>query len=137
MQIIDRKIQIVAAVALIDVDGRILISKRPENKYLGGLWEFPGGKLENTERAEDALIRELDEELNIQTSNSCLAPLTFSTHDYKDFNLLLLLFVCRKWDGIIMAREGQEIKWVYPKELNKFPMPDADKPLIPFLRDLL
>ena len=126
-----------AAVALIDVDGRILISKRPENKYLGGLWEFPGGKLENTERAEDALIRELDEELNIQTSNSCLAPLTFSTHDYTDFNLLLLLFVCRKWDGIIMGREGQEIKWVFPKELNKFPMPDADKPLIPFLRDLL
>ena len=116
---------------------RILISKRPENKYLGGLWEFPGGKLENTERAEDALIRELDEELNIQTWKSCLAPLTFSTHDYTDFNLLLLLFVCRKWDGIIMGREGQEIKWVFPKELNKFPMPDADKPLIPFLRDLL
>ena len=115
MQIIDRKIQIVAAVALIDVDGRILISKRPENKYLGGLWEFPGGKLENTERAEDALIRELDEELNIQTWKSCLAPLTFSTHDYTDFNLLLLLFVCRKWDGIIMGREGQEIKWVFPK----------------------
>ena len=137
MQIIDRKIQIVAAVALIDVDGRILISKRPENKYLGGLWEFPGGKLENTERAEDALIRELDEELNIQTWKSCLAPLTFSTHDYTDFNLLLLLFVCRKWDGIIMGREGQEIKWGVPKELNKFPMPDADKPLIPFLRDLL
>ena len=126
-----------AAVALIDVDGRILISKRPENKYLGGLWEFPGGKLENTERAEDALIRELDEELNIQTWKSWLAPLTFSTHDYTDFNLLLLLFVCRKWDGIIMGREGQEIKWVFPKELNKFPMPDADKPLIPFLRDLL
>tara|TARA_Y100000991_G_scaffold199530_1_gene171290 strand:- start:271 stop:684 length:414 start_codon:yes stop_codon:yes gene_type:complete len=137
MQIIDRKIQIVSAVALIDVDGRILISKRPKNKYLGGLWEFPGGKLENKENAEDALIRELGEELNIQTWKSCLAPLTFSSHDYTDFNLLLLLFVCRKWDGIIMAKEGQEIKWVYPKELNKFSMPDADKPLIPFLRDLL
>ena len=137
MQIIDRKIRIVAAVALIDFDGRILISKRPKNKYLGGLWEFPGGKLENKEKAEDALIRELDEELNIQTWKSCLAPLTFSTHDYKDFSLLLLLFVCRKWSGIIMAKEGQEIKWVYPTELNKFSMPEADKPLIPFLRDLL
>ena len=110
MQIIDRKIQIVAAVALIDVDGRILISKRPENKYLGGLWEFPGGKLENTERAEDALIRELDEELNIQTWKSCLAPLTFSTHDYTDFNLLLLLFVCRKWDGIILGKSKYAIR---------------------------
>ena len=133
MQIIDRKIQIVAAVALIDVDGRILISKRPENKYLGGLWEFPGGKLENKERAEDALIRELDEELNIQTWKSCLAPLTFSTHDYTDFNLLLLLFVCRKWDGIIMGRKAKKLNG-FSKELNKFPMPDADKPLIPFLR---
>ena len=137
MQIIDHKIQIVSAVALIDVDGRILISKRPKNKYLGGLWEFPGGKLEDKEKAEDALIRELSEELNIKTWKSCLAPLTFSTHNYTKFNLLLLLFVCRKWDGIIIANEGQEIKWVYARELNKFPMPDADKPLIPFLRDLL
>ena len=137
MQIIDRKIQIVAAAALIDVDGRILISKRPKNKFLGGLWEFPGGKLEDKEKAEDALIRELSEELNIKTWKSCLAPLTFSTHSYTEFNLLLLLFVCRKWDGIIIANEGQEIKWVYPGELNKFSMPDADKPLIPFLRDLL
>ena len=137
MQIIDRKIQIVAAAALIDVDGRILISKRPKNKYLGGLWEFPGGKLEDKEKAEDALIRELSEELNIKTWKSCLAPLTFSTHNYTKLNLLLLLFVCRKWDGIIIANEGQEIKWVYARELNKFPMPDADKPLIPFLRDLL
>ena len=137
MQIIDRKIQIVAAAALIDVDGRILIAKRPKNKYLGGLWEFPGGKLEDKEKAEDALIRELSEELNIKTWKSCLAPLTFSTHNYTEFNLLLLLFVCRKWDGIIIANEGQEIKWVYPGELNKFPMPEADKPLIPFLRDLL
>mgnify|MGYP001325131967 FL=1 len=137
MQIIDRKIQIVAAAALIDVDGRILISKRPKNKFLGGLWEFPGGKLEDKEKAEDSLIRELREELNIKTWKSCLAPLTFSTHSYTEFNLLLLLFVCRKWDGIIIANEGQEIKWVYPGELNKFSMPDADKPLIPFLRDLL
>ena len=137
MQTIDREIKIVAAVALIDIDGRILISKRPKQKYLGGLWEFPGGKLEKKEKVEDALIRELNEELNIQTWKSCLAPLTFSTYDYSDFNLLLLLFVCRKWDGIIMAKEGQDIKWVYPQELAKFPMPEADKPLIPFLRDLL
>ena len=137
MQTIDLKILIVAAVALIDVDGRILISKRPGNKYLGGLWEFPGGKLENNEKAEDALIRELEEELNINTWKSCLAPLTFSTFDYKDFYLTLLLFVCRKWEGIITPQEGQEIKWVYPNELNKFPMPEADRPLIPFLRDLL
>tara|TARA_A100001011_G_C14144823_1_gene771358 strand:- start:531 stop:944 length:414 start_codon:yes stop_codon:yes gene_type:complete len=137
MQIIDRKIQIVAAVSLIDIDGRILISKRPKNKFLGGLWEFPGGKLENKEKAEDALVRELNEELNIQTQKSCLAPLTFSTQDYKDFYLILLLFVCRKWDGIIIANEGQEIKWVHPGELNKYPMPEADKPLIPFLRNLL
>ena len=114
MQIIGRKIQIVAAVALIDIDGRILISKRPQNKHLGGLWEFPGGKLEKKEKIEEALIRELYEELNIQIWKSCLAPLTFSTHDYKDFSLLLLLFVCRKWDGIIVGREGQEIKWVFP-----------------------
>ena len=137
MQIIDRKIQIVAAVALVDIDGRILISKRPANKYLGGLWEFPGGKLENKEKAEEALIRELDEELNIKTWKSCLAPLSFSTYDYEDFNLILLLFVCRKWEGIIVGKEKQEIKWVYPGELNKYPMPEADKPLIPFIRDLL
>ena len=137
MQIIDHRIQFVAAVALIDVDGRILISKRPDNKYLGGLWEFPGGKLKNKEKAEEALIRELDEELNINTWKSCLAPLTFSTHDYKDFYLILMLFVCRKWEGIIMPKEGQEIKWVYPNDLNNFSMPEADKPLIPFLRGLL
>lgn len=137
MQIIDHRIQFVAAVALIDVDGRILISKRPDNKYLGGLWEFPGGKLKNKEKAEEALIRELDEELNINTWKSCLAPLTFSTHDYKDFYLILMLFVCRKWEGIIMPKEGQEIKWVYPNDLNNFSMPEADKPLIPFLRELL
>ena len=137
MQIIDRKIEIVAAVALIDTDGRILISKRPKSKYLGGLWEFPGGKLEKNEKAEEALTRELNEELNIQTWDSCLAPLTFSSYDYRDFSLILLLFICRKWDGIIKANEGQEIKWVYPSELKNFPMPEADKPLIPFLRDLL
>ena len=137
MQIIDRKIQLVAAVALTDIDSRVLITKRPENKHMGGLWEFPGGKLENKEKAEDALIRELYEELNIKTWKSCLAPLTFSTYDYQDFNLILLLFVCRKWDGVITPNEGQDIKWVYSRELNKYPMPEADKPLISILRDYI
>ena len=137
MQIIDRKIQLVAAVALTDIDSRVLITKRPDNKHMGGLWEFPGGKLENKEKAEDALIRELYEELNIKTWKSCLAPLTFSTYDYQDFNLILLLFVCRKWDGVITPNEGQDIKWVYSRELNKYPMPEADKPLISVLRDYI
>ena len=137
MQIIDRKIQLVAAVALTDIDSRVLITKRPDNKHLGGLWEFQGGKLENKEKAEDALIRELYEELNIKTWKSCLAPLTFSTYDYQDFNLILLLFVCRKWDGVITPNEGQDIKWVYSRELNKYPMPEADKPLISILRDYI
>ncbi len=137
MQIIDRKIQLVAAVALTDIDSRVLITKRPDNKHMGGLWEFPGGKLENKEKAEDALIRELYEELNIKTWKSCLAPLTFSTYDYQEFNLILLLFVCRKWDGVITPNEGQDIKWVYSRELNKYPMPEADKPLISILRDYI
>ena len=137
MQIIDRKIQLVAAVALTDIDSRVLITKRPDNKHMGGLWEFPGGKLENKEKAEDALIRELYEELNIKTWKSCLAPITFSTYDYQDFNLILLLFVCRKWDGVITPNEGQDIKWVYSRELNKYPMPEADKPLISILRDYI
>ena len=137
MQIIDRKIQLVAAVALTDNDSRVLITKRPDNKHMGGLWEFPGGKLENKEKAEDALIRELYEELNIKTWKSCLAPLTFSTYDYQEFNLILLLFVCRKWDGVITPNEGQDIKWVYSRELNKYPMPEADKPLISILRDYI
>ena len=137
MQIIDRKIQLVSAVALTDIDSRVLITKRPDNKHMGGLWEFPGGKLENKEKAEDALIRELYEELNIKTWKSCLAPLTFSTYDYQEFNLILLLFVCRKWDGVITPNEGQDIKWVYSRELNKYPMPEADKPLISILRDYI
>ena len=137
MQIIDRKIQLVAAVALTDIDSRVLITKRPDNKHMGGLWEFPGGKLENKEKAEDALIRELYEELNIKTWKSCLAPLTFSTYDYQEFNLILLLFVCRKWEGVITPNEGQDIKWVYSRELNKYPMPEADKPLISILRDYI
>ena len=128
---------LVSAAALVDFDGRVLISKRPSKKVLGGLWEFPGGKLELNEKPEEALMRELHEELGINTWKSCLAPLSFSYFDYKEFDLLLLLFVCRKWEGIIQAREGQELRWVFPKELQNFPMPEADKPFIPVLRDLL
>ena len=128
---------LVSAAALVDFDGRVLISKRPSKKVLGGLWEFPGGKLELNEKPEEALMRELHEELGINTWKSCLAPLSFSYFDYKEFDLLLLLFVCRKWEGIIQAREGQELRWGFPKELQNFPMPEADKPFIPVLRDLL
>jgi len=128
---------LVSAAALVDFDGRVLISKRPSKKVLGGLWEFPGGKLELNEKPEEALMRELHEELGINTWKSCLAPLSFSYFDYKEFDLLLLLFVCRKWEGIIQAREGQELRWVFPKEIQNFPMPEADKPFIPVLRDLL
>ena len=128
---------IVSAAALIDIDGRILLSKRPKKKVLGGLWEFPGGKLEPKEKPQEALMRELYEELGISTWKSCLAPLTFSYYDYEEFDLLLLLFVCRKWEGQVQAREGQQLKWVFPNEIQKFPMPEADKPFIPMLRDLL
>ena len=128
---------LVSAAALVDVDGRVLISRRPSEKILGGLWEFPGGKLELNEKPEEALMRELHEELGINTWKSCLAPLSFSYFDYKEFDLLLLLFVCRKWEGIIQPREGQELRWVFPKEIQNFPMPEADKPFIPVLRDLL
>ena len=128
---------IVSAAALIDIDGRVLLSKRPGEKVLGGLWEFPGGKLEPNEKPEEALMRELYEELGIGTQKSCLAPLTFSHCDYEKFDLLLLLFVCRKWEGQVQAREGQELKWVFPNDIQKFPMPEADKPFIPILRDLL
>ena len=128
---------IVSAAAIIDIDGRVLISKRHRKKVLGGLWEFPGGKLEPNEKPEEALMRELFEELGISTWKSCLAPLTFSYCDYEEFDLLLLLFVCRKWEGQVKAREGQKLKWVFPNEIQKFPMPEADKPFIPMLRDLL
>ena len=128
---------IVSAGALIDIDGRVLISKRPNDKVMGGLWEFPGGKLEHKEKPKECLIRELHEELGINTWNSCLAPLSFSHYNYPKFDLLLLLFVCRKWEGLVQSKEGQEIKWVFPKEIQKYPMPKADKPFIPVLRDLL
>ena len=126
---------LVSAVALIDKDGRILIAKRPDGKSMAGLWEFPGGKVELGETPEQALVRELSEELGITTWNSCLAPLTFSSHAYEDFHLLMPLFVCRKWEGIVIPKEEQELKWVNSNELKNYPMPPADKPLIPILRD--
>ena len=129
------KIILVSAVALIDQDGRILIAKRPNGKSMAGLWEFPGGKVELGETPEQALVRELSEELGIKTWNSCLAPMTFASHAYEDFHLLMPLFVCRKWEGIVIPKEEQELKWVYSSELKNYPMPPADKPLIPILRD--
>ena len=128
---------LVVAVALIDPDGRILLSKRPEGKSLAGLWEFPGGKVEPSERPEQALIRELKEELGINVEQSCLAPLTFASHAYEDFHLLMPLYVCRRWKGIAHGLEGQELKWVRAKSLRDYPMPPADLPLIPHLQELL
>ena len=131
------RLLLVVAVALVDADGRVLISQRPEGKALAGLWEFPGGKLEAGERPETALIRELREELGIDVAESCLAPLTFASHAYPDFHLLMPLYVCRRWKGQVAAQEGQMIKWVRPKALREYPMPPADIPLIPHLEELL
>jgi 8-oxo-dGTP diphosphatase len=129
------KIILVSAVALIDPDGRVLLAQRPEGKSLAGLWEFPGGKVEPNESPEAALIRELQEELGIDTWASCLAPLTFASHSYPDFHLLMPLFACRKWKGIASGLEGQRLAWVRPEKLRDYPMPPADLPLIPILRD--
>ncbi|EAQ24555.1 MULTISPECIES: 8-oxo-dGTP diphosphatase MutT [unclassified Roseovarius] len=131
------KTVLVSAVALIDVDGRILLTQRPDGKSMAGLWEFPGGKVEPGETPEVALIRELDEELGINTWASCLAPLTFASHTYPEFHLLMPLFACRKWEGIVQGREGQALKWVRAADLRSYPMPPADIPLIPILRDWL
>ena len=131
------RILLVAAAALVDPDGRVLIAKRPEGKALAGLWEFPGGKVETGERPEAALIRELKEELAIDVEESCLAPLTFASHAYEAFHLLMPLYVCRRWQGLAKAMEGQDIKWVRASALRQYPMPPADLPLIPFLEDLL
>jgi 8-oxo-dGTP diphosphatase len=131
------KLLLVTAVALIDVDGRILLAQRPEGKSLAGLWEFPGGKVEAGETPEAALIRELREELGIDTKESCLAPLTFASHSYDDFHLLRPLFACRRWQGIPTPREGQTLAWVRAADLRNYPMPPADIPLIPILRDWL
>jgi 8-oxo-dGTP diphosphatase len=131
------RLLLVVAVALVDADDRVLIAQRPEGKQLAGLWEFPGGKLEPGERPEDALIRELREELGIEVKAACLAPLTFASHTYADFHLLMPLFVCRRWDGFAQSREAQALKWVRAKALRDYPMPPADAPLIPHLVDLL
>ena len=131
------KTVLVSAVALVDADGRVLIAQRPEGKAMAGLWEFPGGKIEPGETPEVALVRELKEELGIETWDSCLAPLTFASHSYDDFHLLMPLFICRKWQGIVAPKEGQKLKWVYAQELRDYPMPAADIPLIPILRDWL
>ena len=131
------KIILVSAVALIDPDGRVLLAQRPEGKSMAGLWEFPGGKVEAGETPEDALVRELHEELGIETWSSCLAPLTFASHTYDDFHLLMPLFVCRKWDGIVQGKEGQKLAWVQAKDLKEYPMPPADIPIISILRDWL
>ena len=131
------KLVLVAAVALIDPDGRVLLAQRPEGKPMAGLWEFPGGKVGPGETPEDCLMRELEEELGISTWASCLAPLTFASHGYGDFHLLMPLYACRKWVGIARPREGQQLAWVRARDLDDYPMPAADRPLIPILRDWL
>jgi len=128
---------LVAACALIDSDGRVLLARRPHGKSMAGLWEFPGGKVESGERPEQSLIRELKEELGIVVKEECLAPLTFASHAYSDFHLLMPLFVCRRWEGMVQAREAQTLKWVQPGDLRNYPMPPADEPLIPHLTMLL
>lgn len=131
------KILLVVAVALIDADDRVLIAQRPEGKALAGLWEFPGGKIDAGERPEEALIRELREELGITVKEACLAPLTFASYAYPEFHLLMPLYVCRRWEGFVQSREGQALKWVRARELRQYPMPPADEPLIPPLVELL
>lgn len=130
-------ILLVVACALLDADGRVLLAQRPKQKTLGGLWEFPGGKLEAGETPEACLIRELREELGIDVTAACLAPLTFASHGYADFHLLMPLYICRKWQGICQPLEGQQLKWVRPARLRDYPMPPADEPLIAHLQDLL
>ena len=131
------KVVLVAACALIDPDGRVLLAQRPEGKSMAGLWEFPGGKVEPGERPEQSLIRELKEELGIDVKEECLAPLTFREPPLSEFHLLMPLYVCRRWEGIAQAREGQQLKWVRPHDLRNYPMPPADEPLIPHLTTLL
>lgn len=132
-----REILLVAACALVDADGRVLIAQRPAGKTMAGLWEFPGGKVERGERPEDTLVRELEEELGIVVNEQCLAPLTFASHSYPEFHVLMPLYVCRRWNGTVAPREGQQLTWVRPKELRKYPMPPADEPLISHLMNLL
>lgn len=131
------KLLLVAACALIDADGRVLIAKRPAGKEMAGLWEFPGGKVDPGERPEQTLVRELKEELGIDVKEACLAPLTFASHTYPQFQLLMPLWVCRRWEGEVKALEGQELAWVRPNRLRDYPMPPADEPLIPHLIELI
>jgi 8-oxo-dGTP diphosphatase len=131
------KLLLVAACALIDADGRVLIAQRPAGKDMAGLWEFPGGKVDPGERPEMTLIRELKEELGIDVQEACLAPLTFASHTYPEFQLLMPLWVCRRWEGTVKALEGQELAWVRPNRLRDYPMPPADEPLIPHLIELI
>ena len=134
---VQKPVVLVAAVALVDRDGRVLIAQRPPEKSMAGLWEFPGGKIEPGETPEAALVREVQEELGITIKPACLSPLTFASHDYEDFHLFMPLFVCRVWEGFATPREGQELKWVPPTKLNEYPMPPADKPLIAMLWNFL
>lgn len=131
------KIVLVAACALVDPDGRVLIAQRPQGKPMAGLWEFPGGKVESDERPEQTLIRELKEELGISVSEACLAPLAFASHGYPDFHLLMPLYVCRRWEGVVTAREAQQLAWVKPNRLRDYEMPPADVPLVSHLMTLL
>jgi len=128
---------LVVAVALVDSDGRVLLAQRPAGKSMAGLWEFPGGKVQQAEAPEAALIRELKEELDIDVTEACLAPLTFASHRYERFHLLMPLYVCRRWNGIVTPREGQALTWVRAAKLDRYEMPPADKPLVAALRDLL
>jgi len=136
-RVVSLKLVLVAACALIDADGRVLIAERPPGRKMAGLWEFPGGKVEAGERPEETLIRELKEELGIVVREPCLAPLTFASHAYEDFHLLMPLYVCRRWEGIVTPLEGQKLKWVMPNKLRDYPMPPADVPLIAHLTTLL
>ena len=130
-------IVVVSACALIDADDRILLAQRPEGKSMAGLWEFPGGKVEERETPEQAIIRELHEELGVKTWQSCLAPLSFASHSYENFHLLMPLFICRKWEGVPRSLENQQLKWVRARDLRQYPMPPADDPLVPVLMDIL
>ncbi|MCE9651352.1 MAG: 8-oxo-dGTP diphosphatase MutT [Parvibaculum sp.] len=131
------RLVLVAACALVDADGRVLMARRPEGKPLAGLWEFPGGKVEPGEMPEETLIRELREELGIEVAKACLAPLTFASHSYETFHLLMPLYVCRRWEGTVQGLEGQALEWVRPARMREYPMPPADEPLVAVLRDLL
>lgn len=132
-----KSIVLVAAAALVDIDGRVLICQRPEGKQLAGLWEFPGGKVESGETPEACLIRELDEELGIKVSHACLAPFVFASHEYETFHLLMPLYLVRRWEGTVRALEHKGLAWVKPKDMDRYPMPPADAPLVAWLRDLL